>query len=971
MKKYLSLILFIAFCLNANAQLVGKRTKWINIERCLDALGDPIKDCFGVSDVDGNFRPVTFDYVADLINLSSGGTLLENYYVDGDSMCIAFLEFYGNTLLPDTFCVHLDSIVFPDATTFISGDSICVIMNGDTICTTGGSFGSTGWLKYRTNTVPNNTDTIYHKGVTTIGDSIGTYTGQLNVIGRLDLRYPNALGQDIAIGKNTLLNSTGVYNTVIGWEAMMLNTIGNFNIAIGTDALRVNTIGSSNFAIGAGALSNNLSGSGNLAFGTSSLSNNITGSNNIAIGNNAGVNLLGSGNVFIGYDGILETGSNKLAIETDGGLSPLIYGDFSTNELTINGKLGFTNNGGTATSMIGFDGNFLTTFSAGYGLNFASGILEVDTFEIIGGDLDWYKKGTIVAPTNTDTAYREGVTQIHDNPLIHSLSSAGYWGIVEPIQTGVLTNKWLFSQNSVANAGARNNHVISMGWNIGTGGGAHYSGLSGIGLSFEDHYEPTVGDSMSEYHTFFIDGAGAQHRLESYTIRKANKNAWENYYTLDKTYWKDPNNGNQWLIFERGNTTSCAINMLGSSTGTGVQLAMDAANTNFQIYPNGMIGLRGIYMDQFELFGLSTISGVNYGAGAAYTYQKNGAFVAANDNLATLGLISNRFSDVQATSIHTTLAGDNTDNIFTVDGSGEIRISKFPNTRDDGTPVNFIGTDAAGLLQSYPVTDISNNIKLNDLLGADAANTIDNLNNTQTWQWNSLGSTGTAFSLSSNSASAGAARILDIDFSGAGTGAGYALRMSNTRSGAASVNYGIHTTVSGGLNTNTAIHASATGTGSTNTYGIRAFGNGGLNGGIGVQGENSNGTGYPLRGLNSGTATSTILPGLWLARETSGTPANGLGISLRLTSETTTGTDIGNIISSHLTDATGATATSQLTITGANNNSATTLLTISGAGIFTLAQSLQDFADDTAAAAGGIPINGLYRNGSIVMIRIN
>lgn len=31
---------------------------------------------------------------------------------------------------------------------------------------------------------------------------------------------------------------------------------------------------------------------------------------------------------------------------------------------------------------------------------------------------------------------------------------------------------------------------------------------------------------------------------------------------------------------------------------------------------------------------------------------------------------------------------------------------------------------------------------------------------------------------------------------------------------------------------------------------------------------------------------------------------------------------------------------------------------------------LQDFADDTAAEAGGVPINGLYRNGSVVMIRV-
>jgi len=33
-------------------------------------------------------------------------------------------------------------------------------------------------------------------------------------------------------------------------------------------------------------------------------------------------------------------------------------------------------------------------------------------------------------------------------------------------------------------------------------------------------------------------------------------------------------------------------------------------------------------------------------------------------------------------------------------------------------------------------------------------------------------------------------------------------------------------------------------------------------------------------------------------------------------------------------------------------------------------QPLKNFANDAAAAAGGTPINGFYRNGSIVQIRV-
>ena len=36
-----------------------------------------------------------------------------------------------------------------------------------------------------------------------------------------------------------------------------------------------------------------------------------------------------------------------------------------------------------------------------------------------------------------------------------------------------------------------------------------------------------------------------------------------------------------------------------------------------------------------------------------------------------------------------------------------------------------------------------------------------------------------------------------------------------------------------------------------------------------------------------------------------------------------------------------------------------------------VADSSQDYEDDTAAAAGGVPVGGLYRNGNVVSIRIS
>ena len=49
----------------------------------------------------------------------------------------------------------------------------------------------------------------------------------------------------------------------------------------------------------------------------------------------------GSGNLFLGnLAGYYETESNKLYIDNSATSAPLIYGDFSKNELTVNGKLG-------------------------------------------------------------------------------------------------------------------------------------------------------------------------------------------------------------------------------------------------------------------------------------------------------------------------------------------------------------------------------------------------------------------------------------------------------------------------------------------------------------------------------------------------------------------------------------------------------------------------------------------------------
>lgn len=216
---------------------------------------------------------------------------------------------------------------------------------------------------------------LYHNtdrsGLVAIGDSALYYNGFGQSVSYHAVRN-TAVG-----GRSLASNTIGDENTAIGYLSMNRNTNGYFNAAVGSSALYSNTSGTGNTATGMNALFNNLSGynstaSGlqalfsntfgfeNTAYGADALYSNILGNKNTAVGTNAmrslnngvqntaigfgaGFSAQGSNNVFIGREaGFNETGSNKLYINSDNGNSnsALIYGEFDTDKLRINDKLG-------------------------------------------------------------------------------------------------------------------------------------------------------------------------------------------------------------------------------------------------------------------------------------------------------------------------------------------------------------------------------------------------------------------------------------------------------------------------------------------------------------------------------------------------------------------------------------------------------------------------------------------------------
>ncbi|MEZ5003710.1 MAG: H-type lectin domain-containing protein [Chitinophagales bacterium] len=167
-------------------------------------------------------------------------------------------------------------------------------------------------------------------------------------------------GSSVFIGQGAgASNTIGESNTAVGTSSLNNQTSGYYNSALGRSSLYSNTTGNYNSACGGYSMYKNTSGSNNTAMGLNALQENQIGNNNVAIGSFAGSLSKGDGNIFLGYNaGYNEAGSNKLYIDNSSTSTPLIYGDFSSNALTINGSLRL--NDGTQSS-----GHVLTSDASG------------------------------------------------------------------------------------------------------------------------------------------------------------------------------------------------------------------------------------------------------------------------------------------------------------------------------------------------------------------------------------------------------------------------------------------------------------------------------------------------------------------------------------------------------------------------------------------------------------------------------
>lgn len=193
-----------------------------------------------------------------------------------------------------------------------------------------------------------------HSYCTFLGSRAGVYN---------ENDYNTFIGYNSGQGVNG--SNEGQYNTFAGANSGSVITTGSRNSLYGNSAGITLSTGAENTFLGSNVGGLTTTGAYNVFIGAYSGSTNVLGEQNVFIGHSAGYSCINDSNTFVGYKagysnstgarniflgynaGYNEAGSDKLYIENSNSATPLIYGDFATDALTINGSLTVTGSFGT------------------------------------------------------------------------------------------------------------------------------------------------------------------------------------------------------------------------------------------------------------------------------------------------------------------------------------------------------------------------------------------------------------------------------------------------------------------------------------------------------------------------------------------------------------------------------------------------------------------------------------------------
>jgi hypothetical protein len=221
------------------------------------------------------------------------------------------------------------------ATTF---GSTCVLVgkSAGNAASTGANNSFVGFESGKVNTTgTNNAFLGYKSGTAIVGGSRNTFLGAESGLSGVTSTDNTFVGYQA--GKLV----TGTTNTFVGSGAGSATTTGSFNTFLGKAAGSAITMGTTNTYIGGSSGGSNANVNGNTSIGYSS--GLMIGNDNVFIGLGAGYSGTGSRNVLIGqYAGSAEspTLNDKLYIVNQLNETPLIWGDFASTQVKLNGKTG-------------------------------------------------------------------------------------------------------------------------------------------------------------------------------------------------------------------------------------------------------------------------------------------------------------------------------------------------------------------------------------------------------------------------------------------------------------------------------------------------------------------------------------------------------------------------------------------------------------------------------------------------------
>jgi hypothetical protein len=324
-----------------------------------------------------------------------------------------------------------------------------------------------------------------------VNPAIPTAVFDNTAIGNDALRLTRRSGQ-VAVGAGALRNDTsGFFNTGVGYLSMLNNLSGVLNTALGTSSMRNNTTGGGNTALGGNAMNDHKTGSYNTAVGYESMYSDTAGAENTSVGwRSFRYTLAGIANTAIGV-GALEftdsaTGNTAVGrgamIGSFGNTSALGYNtvmgfyaganmDSVANSTAIGTQAGF-NNRGSENTFIGLNsgygataGNDLTgientglgsstlTFTTTGRSNTAVGMSSLYSNSTGSGNIG---VGTRSLFYNSTASYNVAVG---DSALIDNIDGSSNTGIgsFTNVSTGNLTNATAIGARAFV---AQNNSII-------------------------------------------------------------------------------------------------------------------------------------------------------------------------------------------------------------------------------------------------------------------------------------------------------------------------------------------------------------------------------------------------------------------------------------------------------------------------------------------------------------------------------